>query len=200
MEGSVFLELSNDAGLVATVILTFNFLLGMMLSTEYKRKNYWKRLPAYIRQVNVNDLHNWTAYVTLVSVLLHPVLLLFDASSKFNFLDVVFPINAPHQKAMVAFGTLAMFAIITVIITTQKAIKKKISFRAWKNIHLISYCTAFLFVIHGIMLDPQLKDKPIDFLDGEKLVPELCGLVLFIATILRYKYHLQSKKEKENRV
>ena len=199
MEGSLFLELSNDAGLIATVILTFNFLLGMMLSTEYKKKLYWKRLPEYIRQINVNNLHNWTAYVALVSVLLHPVFLLFDPLAKFNFIDVIFPISAPHQKLMVAFGTVAMFAIITVIITTQKTIKKKMSFRAWKNIHLVSYCTAFLFVIHGIMLDPQLKDNPVDFFDGEKLVPELCGLILIAATIFRYKYHLKSKKKNLNR-
>lgn len=191
-----FLQLSNYIGLIATCILTFNIILGMMLSTAYKKHNYWKQLPERIRKISVLDLHNWTAYVALVLVLLHPILLLFDPATKFKFVDIVFPINAPHQKLFVAFGTFAMFAIIVVIITTQKKVKKKMSFRAWKNIHLISYGTALLFIFHGIVLDPQLKDRPVDFFDAEKLVSELCAIILIIATILRYKYYLQTKKAK----
>ena len=191
-----FLQLSNYLGLIATVVLTFNILLGMMLGTAYKKHNYWKRLPDRIKNISVLDLHNWTAYVALVLVLLHPVLLLFDPETKFKFIDIVFPINAPHQKLFVAFGTLAMFAVIIVIITTQKVVKKKMSFRTWKNIHLISYGTALLFIVHGIVLDPKLKDRPVDFFDTEKLVSELCAIILLIATILRYKYHLQTKKAK----
>lgn len=164
-----FLILSNYAGLIATGILTFNFLLGMMLGTAYKKHSYWKCLPSIIQQISINRLHNITAYIALSFVLIHPLLLLFDPATKFKFIDIIFPINAPYQKLFVAFGTLAMFAIITVIIPTQKEIKKKMSFRTWKNIHLISYGTAILFIIHGIAMNPQLKDMPIDFLDAEKI-------------------------------
>ena len=191
-----FLQLSNYIGLIATVVLTFNILLGMMLGTAYKKHNYWKRLPGRIKQFSILDLHNWTAYAALLLVLLHPILLLFDPATKFKLIDIIFPINAPHQKLFVAFGTLAMFAIIIVIITTQKVVKKKMSFRIWKNIHLISYGTAVLFIVHGIVLDPKLKDRPVDFLDIEKLVSEVCAILLIIATILRYKYHLQTRKVK----
>ncbi|MBS1932439.1 MAG: ferric reductase-like transmembrane domain-containing protein, partial [Bacteroidetes bacterium] len=108
---------------------------------------------------------------------------------------VLFPVNAPQQKSMVALGTISLYALIVVIVTTQKAIKKKMSFRSWKNIHLISYITALLFVIHGIFLDPELKDRPVDFLDGEKLVPELCGIALIAASFMRYRYHVKKKPE-----
>ena len=196
MTGFPFLQLSNYIGLIATAVLTFNILLGMMLGTAYKKHNYWKRLPDRIKQISILDLHNWTAYAALLLVLVHPTLLLFDPATKFKFIDIIFPIHAPHQKLYVAFGTLAMFAIITVIITTQKVVKRKMSFRTWKNIHLISYGTALLFLVHGIVLDPKLKTRPVDFFDAEKLVSELCAIILIIATILRYKYHLQAKKEK----
>ena len=191
-----FLTLSNYAGLIATALLTFNFLLGMMIGTAYKKSSLWKRLPLLIQNIKIYNLHNITAYIALSFVLLHPLLLLFDATTKFSFTDIIFPINAPHQKLFVALGTLSMYAIITVIITTQKAIKKKMSFRTWKNIHLISYATAILFIIHGIAMNPQLKDRPIDFLDTEKLVPELCLLILITATIFRLRYHLKNKNAK----
>ena len=194
MVGFSFLQLSSYIGLIATGVLTFNILLGMMLGTAYKKHNYWKRLPEGIKQINVYNLHNWTAYIALLLVLSHPILLLFDPATKFKFIDIIFPINAPHQKLFVALGTLSMFAIITVVITTQKVVKKKMSFRTWKNIHLISYGTAILFIIHGIVLDPQLKDRPLDLLDAEKLVSELCLIIVIAASIIRYKYPINTKK------
>ena len=196
MEQFPFLQLSAYVGLVATGLLTFNILLGMMLGTAYKKHRYWLKLPNRIKQINVYNLHNWTAYIALLLVLLHPTLLLFDPATKFKLIDIIFPINAPHQKLFVALGTLSMFAIITVLITTQKVVKKKMSFRTWKNIHLISYGTALLFIVHGIVLDPQLKDRSLNLLDAEKLVSELCLVILVAASIIRYKYHLKTKKAK----
>lgn len=189
MTGFSFLELSSFLGLFATGILTFNIILGMLLSTAYAKHPWWKRLPARIKQMNVNGLHNWTAYIALLLVLLHPMLLLFDPSTKFRFIDIIFPLHAPHQKLFVALGTLSMFAIIVVVVTTQKVVKKKMSFRTWKNIHLISYGTALLFIIHGMVLDPTLKDQPLDLLDAEKLVSEACLVILVAAGILRHRYH-----------
>ncbi|RTY90605.1 ferric reductase-like transmembrane domain-containing protein [Flavobacterium sp. GT3R68] len=189
-----FLDLSSLTGLVATMVLTFNFILGMLLSTNYKRQTYWKTLPKKIKNINLFNFHNWTAYFALFLVVLHPTLLLFDVSAKFKFIDIIFPINAPTQKIFVALGTLSMFAIFTVIITTQKKVRDKMSFRTWKNIHLISYGTAMLFVIHGIVMDPQLKDRPIDVFDAEKLVSELCLILLIVASFIRYKFHINTKK------
>jgi len=189
-----FLELSNDAGLIATAVLTFNFLLGMLLATAYKKHRYWKRLPQRIQQADVNSLHNWTAYVALALAIAHPLLLLFAPSTKFSIIDIIFPVHAPHQKLFVALGTLSMTALIIVIITTQKAIKKRMSFRIWKNLHLISYGTAVLFVVHGVMMDPQLKDRPMDYFDGEKILSELCAAVLIIASIFRYRHFSKMNK------
>jgi methionine sulfoxide reductase heme-binding subunit len=188
------LDVSAVIGLFAAVTLTINILLGMLLSTAYKRSALWKKMPDWIKKISVDDVHNWTAYVALALVFLHPLFLILDKSTKFLWTDVLFPVDAPKQKWMVALGTISLYALILVIVTTQKVIKKKMSFRAWKNIHLISYITALLFVVHGIFLDPELKDRPVDFLDGEKLVPELCGIILITATVIRYRYHL-SKKE-----
>ena len=189
-----FLDLSSFTGLVATVVLTFNFLLGMMLSTNYKRQTYWKTLPKKVKKINLFDFHNWTAYFALLLVILHPTFLLFDASTKFKFIDIIFPIGAPTQKIFVAFGTLSMFALVTVIITTQKKVRDKMSFRTWKNIHLISYGTAMLFVIHGLIMDPLLKNRPVDIFDAEKLVSELCLIILIAASFMRYKFHIDSQK------
>jgi len=184
-----WLDLSSTLGLIATCVLTFNILLGILLSTAYRRSPLWKRMPGWVKKISLDDVHNWTAYVALVLALAHPVLLLPDAALKYRVVDLLLPVNAPHQAFWTLLGTLALYALIVVIVTTQKVVKNQLGFRAWKNIHLISYGTALLFVVHGIFMDPELKDRPVDWLDAEKMLSELCGLVLVAATVIRVRYH-----------
>ncbi len=194
MEMISFLELSSYAGLLATGVLTLNILLGMMISTGYIKHAYWKRLPEKIKKWDILNIHNWTAYVALVLVVLHPLLLVVDSSTKFAIVDIFYPVNAPHEKWMVALGVISMYALIVVIITTQKVVKRSMGFRAWKNIHLISYGTAPLFLIHGMIIDPQLKDRPVDLIDAEKMISEGCLLLIILASVIRFRYYFKIQK------
>ena len=193
MFGLSFLDISSFLGLSATVALTFNFLLGMMLGTAYKRSASWQKLPVVIKKINVDDLHNQTAYVALLLVVLHPLFLVFDKNAGFTLTDILFPLNAPKQHMIVLLGSLSMYGLMVVIITTQKLVKKKMRFRTWKNIHLISYATALLFIFHGLLMDPALKDRPTDWLDAEKFLSEFCLLILVAASVMRYRYHVKNK-------
>ncbi len=192
-----WLDLSSTLGLIATAVLSFNLLLGILLSTAYRRSPLWKKLPEWGKKVSVDDLHNWTAYVALALALAHPLLLLPDARTKFRLLDIVFPIHPPHQAFWVLLGSLSLYALIAVVITTQKRVKNRLGFRAWKNIHLISYGTALLFVVHGIVMDPELKDRPVDWMDAEKLLSEICGVVLIAATFIRYKHYRRMRRRQQ---
>jgi methionine sulfoxide reductase heme-binding subunit len=194
MKENAMLELSNYAGLASAVVLTINFFFGMLLATAYRANSYWKKLPQNIQRLDINDIHNYTAYIAWALIMLHVLLLLLDKASKFTFIDALFPLNAPNQNLVVAFGTISLYALTVVIITTQKVIKRKMSFRTWKNIHLIGYVTAVLFVLHGIFMDPHLKNDQPDFFDGEKLLLECCGLLLIVASVLRYRYHIKKEK------
>jgi sulfoxide reductase heme-binding subunit YedZ len=189
MTESNWLDWSSTLGLIATAVLSFNLLLGILLSTAYRRSPLWKRMPPFIRVISLDDLHNWTAYIALALALAHPVVLLGDKSLRYRVSDIVLPVSAPHQPLWTLLGSLALYAVILVIVTTQKAVKRRLGFRVWKNIHLISYGTALLFVIHGIFMDPELKDRPVDWLDGEKLISEICAIVLVAATIVRWRHY-----------
>ncbi|HLI93594.1 MAG TPA: TonB-dependent receptor plug domain-containing protein, partial [Puia sp.] len=190
------LDLSSTLGLIATAVLSFNFLLGILLSTAYRRSPLWKRMPAWVRRVSLDDLHNWTAYVALALAFAHPVVLLADKALKYRVADIVLPVSAPHQPVWTVLGSLALYALIVVIVTTQKAVKRRLGFRTWKNIHLVSYGTALLFVIHGLVMDPELKDRPIDWLDGEKLLSEICGLLLIAAAFIRWRHYRRATSQK----
>lgn len=190
------IDLSAVIGLMAMVALTINILFGMLLSTPYKTFELWKNLPEKLRRYSIKDLHNTTAYIALLLVLIHPLLLLLDSGTHFSFVDIIYPAKAPHQRLIVALGTVSMLAVFVLLISTQKIIKKNISFRLWKNIHLIAYGTALLFFVHGIAMDPLLKDRDVDYFDGEKFLVEGCLLIVIVAAITRYRYHLRQKNLK----
>jgi len=189
------IEISGILGLTALVFLTLNILLGIMLSTAYKQSDYWKKLPGSVKDLRIVDMHNYTAYFALVLVFLHFIIIPLDPSSKFSFTHLLYPLTAPHQPVFVLLGAISFLALLIVIITTQKVIKKKLGTTTWRNIHVISYATGLLFIVHGLVMDPLLKDRPIDFIDPEKLLVEACAILLIVAFVLRYKYKM-TKEEK----
>lgn len=190
-----YIDLSAGMGLCATGLLTLNFLMGMLLSTAYRRSLYWKKMPPFIRERNLDDLHNWTAYVALFFVALHLSFLLAAKEYRFTLADIFNPSQAPKQSNIVWLGSIALYALLLVVITTQKIIKKNMGFRFWKNIHLLSYGTAVLFLFHGLLMDPELKDRPTDFFDAEKIFSEVCIFLLLAATVIRIRYHFQQKNK-----
>jgi DMSO/TMAO reductase YedYZ heme-binding membrane subunit len=182
------IDIAGTIGLIAMVLLTANIIMGIFISTFYKKTAFWQNLPPKIKAIKLIDLHNYTAYIALGLVLVHFLIIPLDPSSKFTYVHLIQPWNAPHQALFVVLGAISFLALLLVIITTQKIIKKKIGTRAWKNIHIISYGTGLLFIVHGLVMDPLLKDRPIDFIDPEKILVEICALLLIIAFVYRYKY------------
>jgi sulfoxide reductase heme-binding subunit YedZ len=174
---------------MALVTLTVNFLLGLLLVTAYRKTRLYKRLPAWAGKIDVNAVHNWTAYIVLALIILHPFLLLWDRATKFTVVNLLAPFWGPHQAFWTGMGGLAFYAIWLVIITSQKKVKQRMGFRFWKNVHLVSYGTALLACLHGIVMDPQLKDRQPDFFDGEKLLCELCLVMLLLVALLRWNYY-----------
>ncbi|MGI8469459.1 MAG: hypothetical protein ACR2N3_13500 [Pyrinomonadaceae bacterium] len=71
------LDLSTYFGLLAIGLLTFNIILGLLISVRYKAK---KHFP-YLR-INIFKIHNWTGYIALALIFLHPVLLIFSKNRR----------------------------------------------------------------------------------------------------------------------
>jgi predicted ferric reductase len=178
-------ELSSDAGLVAMVLLTANILLGLVLSARYNTLRSWphRRLPIF-------DIHNWTAYIALAMIVLHPVLLLSSGSAHFRVIDVLFPVKSPHQTLYNNLGAMAFYCVLFVVVTSY--FRSRLGSRLWKKLHYVSYAAAALLFVHGVMIDQNLKEQTPDFFDGEKVLVEVCALLIITATIWRIRY--QPKK------
>lgn len=174
------IDLAGDLGLMATCLLTLNLLLGLLLSTRYHPREHWpyKKIPLF-------RLHNWAAWTGLGMGLLHPLPLLFAAHDRFRPLDIALPFWSPVQPVENVLGASALYLLILVVLTSYYRIP--LGRRLWKAIHFSAYAAGVLFLVHGLLTDAQLLHRPIDYLDGEKVLVEGCMLLVLVGSILRIR-------------
>jgi len=186
------LELSSDVGIVAVFVLTFNILLGLLMGVKY---NPWRSWPH--RRINYFKIHNWTGYVALALSLLHVILLLLSTEANFRIIDVLYPMVGPKQPVINTLGAAALYVLIVVVTTSY--FRAAIGHDRWRIIHYGTYLTATLFLIHGIWSDPSLKDRPIDYLDAEKVGIEICLLIVVVASFFRWRTAIRRRRAADAR-
>ncbi len=191
-----FVNLSSTFGLIATGFFIANLLLGVLLSTKYQRTSIWQKMPGFVRSIGLYQVHNYTAYIALLAAFTHPVLLLFDKKAGFSLLNIIIPLTAPHQNYIYTLGAIAFYGLFIAVVTSTVFVRKLFTNRTWKLIHFVSYGAAMLFLVHGIWADPLLLDRPVDFLDAEKVLSEAGIVLVVIAVIFRFRY-AKRKRESE---
>jgi DMSO/TMAO reductase YedYZ heme-binding membrane subunit len=183
MSAMTAVDISGTLALIAIGLLTLNLLLGLLLSVGYNPKRQWPR-----RVIKLFTLHNWTGWTALGLVILHAGALLFSSDPKFRLYDVLLPIESPVQPFSNNLGALGFYLLLVVVLTSWKPVRSALGRHRWKPIHFATYAAAFVFFTHGIIADPLLKNRPVDFIDAEKVYVELCALAVLVATYFRIRY------------
>ena len=173
-------DLSSFAGLTAMVLLTLNVVLGILVSRNYNPVKRWPR-----RRIPLFRIHNWIAYTAVAVVLLHPTLLLFADQPHFRARDILLPIDSPGQTAYNNLGAIAFYCVLLVVITSY--LRPRLGSRPWKKIHYTAYVAAVVLFCHGLLIDPEIKNRPPDLLDGEKVLVECCALAVVAAGLWRLR-------------
>jgi len=101
---------------------------------------------------------------------------------------VLLPIHSPVQPFSNSLGALAFYLVLLVVVTSLKRVRAALGRHVWKPIHFVTYAAALVFFTHGIIADPLLKNRPVDFIDAEKVYVELCALAVLVATYFRVRY------------
>jgi predicted ferric reductase len=182
------LDLSADVGLLAVFLATANICLGLLIAVRYSPLRLWPR-----RRINIFALHNWIAYLTVASVLIHPIILLFSKNIRWRLLDVTFPIWSPVQPIENTIGAISAYLIVVVLLTSY--FRLRLGRRRWKLFHYLTYIAGACLFIHSTLADPTLKGNAIDLLDGEKVFVESCLFVVLLATVWTWRYRLRKNRE-----
>ncbi|HTJ21740.1 MAG TPA: ferric reductase-like transmembrane domain-containing protein [Gemmatimonadaceae bacterium] len=185
-------DLTTYLGLAAVYLLGVNVLLGLLMGARY---NPWKRWPH--RRINLLKLHNWTAYVALGLSALHPIPLLFLDKPRFALADVLFPVSSPEQPTINTLGAIALYLLVFTVVTS--IYRAEIGRQRWKPLHYLTYVVAALLIVHGALTDQHLDNSPVDVLDAEKAGIIAAGVVILVATIVRFRWTAKHPKFKPPR-
>ncbi|SPE41898.1 Ferric reductase domain protein transmembrane component, N-terminal domain (fragment) [Candidatus Sulfopaludibacter sp. SbA3] len=182
-------DVSAVVGLTAMVLLTLNILMGLLVSTNYHSVRQWphRKLPWPLFRI-----HNWTGYIALSVAVLHPVILLFSRTAKFRIVDVLWPLNSPQQTLYNVLGALTFYSFALVVSTSY--FRPKLGYRPWKKLHYTAYFAAACMFVHGTLIDQNLKGQVPDLLDGEKVLVEVCFLVVVAASLWRWRHGTEKKR------
>lgn len=175
------LDLSAYLGLTAVGAITLNMLLGMLMAFHYSPVRYWPH-----RRFDYFRLHNRSGYVALSASILHPAVLLFNKAPRFSLMDLVYPVRSSTQPLENTVGAIALAIVAIVVITS--CFRKRLGRRLWKAFHFSIYIAAATVFFHGLLTVPDLRNEPVDWLDGGKIFVELCLIVTVIIGLLRWRY------------
>ena len=175
------IDVSSVVGLVALGIFTAQILLGLLLSVGYNPLRRWPR-----KRLKLFTFHNWLGYIGLATAFVHPTILLASSTAGFKVFDIALPIWSPTQPFENTLGALAFYLVAFVVLTSY--FRKIFGRHRWKQLHYTAYAAAAVFYLHGVLADPLLQNKPVDWLDAEKIYVEGCCLLVVAATAWRVRY------------
>ena len=176
------IDVSSVVGLTALGMFTAPILMGLLLSVGYNPIRQWPRQ----RWIKLFTLHNWLGYLGLATALVHPLILLASSEAGFRLFDIFLPLWSPTQPIPNTLGAIAFYLIAFVVLTSY--VRRLFGRHRWKQLHYTAYAAATVFYAHGMLADPLLKNRPVDWIDAEKVYIEGCALLVVSATVWRVKY------------
>jgi len=175
------IDVSSVVGLIAVGALTATILLGLLVSTGYNPVRRWPR-----RRIKLFLIHKWTGYSAFAIAALHPAIILLSPTAHFRVFDILVPIWSPTQPFENTLGAAALYLVAFAVVTSY--FRHVIGFHRWKLFHFTTYAAAAVFYVHGVLADPLLQNRPVDFIDAEKVYVEACLLLVLATTVWRVRH------------
>ncbi len=139
MNEQVWWYLARSSGIVALVLLVLSLVWGVLLATRVLRP---VDRPAWLL-----DLHRWFGSLAVVMTALHLLGLVLDSYVEFGIAEILVPGASSYRPLAVAFGVLAMYALIAVQVSS--AFRTHLPRVLWHRIHLLSYLMLWASAMHA---------------------------------------------------
>jgi predicted ferric reductase len=133
--------LSRGSALVAFVLLWFSMSFGTIITNKMAR--IWPGGPRAF------DLHEYFSLLGLGFALFHAMILLGDKYTNYNPFQILVPFaSTPYRQFWVGLGQIGFYVWILVTVTFY--LRKRVTKNSWRMIHLLSYASFCLALVHGI--------------------------------------------------
>jgi sulfoxide reductase heme-binding subunit YedZ len=127
--------------------------------------------------------HGVVASAGLALLVIHLGGLLVDKFMPFGPLDLLIPMRATYRTLAVTFGVVAMYAMVLILVTSW--IRKRLSTKLWRAIHLLAIPTFTLALAHGVFAG---TDSSRPWMFAIYVVTGVLTLFLVIVRGLTYGY------------
>lgn len=130
LSGTTLWYFTRATAIVAFVLMTFSFGLGLASTQRVRESRFWPRFAT-------QQLHRNLAVLSLGFVLLHIVSTLMDTFVHVGWWSFVIPFTSGYKSFWVALGTLAFDATVLVILTSL--LRDRLPYRVWRITHWSAY-------------------------------------------------------------
>jgi predicted ferric reductase len=129
------------------------------------------------------DLHQYTSLLGLGFGLFHALILLANHYVQYNIAQVLVPfVDAPYRPLWTGLGQVSLYVLALVTFTFY--VRRQIGKRAWYLIHLLSYVTFVMVIVHGLLSGTDSGNVLVLWLYWLSLV-SLAGLTVYRVGIER---------------
>jgi methionine sulfoxide reductase heme-binding subunit len=131
---------ARSSGIVAWALLAASVLWGLALSTKVLRG---RPRPNWIL-----DLHRFLGGLAMVFTGIHVTALILDSYVHFGLAEVLVPLASEWHPVAVAWGIVGLYLLVAVEVTSL--LRKRISKRAWRMTHFLSFPLFLLTTVHAL--------------------------------------------------
>jgi methionine sulfoxide reductase heme-binding subunit len=138
---------SRSTGVVALLLLTAVMLLGVLVTRQ-------GRLPG-LPKFAVSGLHRNLSLLATAFVGLHVLTAVLDGYVDIPLTSAVVPLTSPYERIWLSLGAISLDLTVAVIITSL--LRRHLSRRAWRAVHLLAYLSWPVAWLHSFFASGDLQ-------------------------------------------
>jgi DMSO/TMAO reductase YedYZ heme-binding membrane subunit len=138
---------SRATGVVALLLLTAVMLLGVVVTRQ-------GRLPG-LPKFAVSGLHRNLSLLATAFVALHVLAAVLDGYVDIPLTSAVVPLTSPYERIWLSLGAISLDLTVAVIITSL--LRRHLSRRAWRAVHLLAYLSWPVAWLHSFFASGDLQ-------------------------------------------
>jgi sulfoxide reductase heme-binding subunit YedZ len=160
---------SRATGVVALLLLTAVMMLGILVTRQ-------GRLPGLPRFA-VSGLHRNLSLLATAFVAIHVLTAVADGYVNIPLTAAVVPLASPYERLWLGLGAVSLDLTVAVIVTSL--LRRHLSRRAWRAVHLLAYVSWPVAWVHSFFSSGDLRHGVLFFL------ALLCATAVGVSVIWR---------------
>jgi DMSO/TMAO reductase YedYZ heme-binding membrane subunit len=160
---------SRATGVVALLLLTAVMVLGLVVNRQ-------GRLPG-LPKFAVTGLHRNLSLLAVVFVAIHVLTAVADGYVNIPLTSAVVPFTSPYERLWLGLGAVSLDLMVAVIVTSL--LRRHLSRRAWRVVHLLSYLSWPIAWVHSFFASDDTQHGVLFIL------ALLCAIAVGVALVWR---------------